>query len=278
MFSQEMDGFIEESSDDLIHVTPLQELSVELLDECIKYQIENPFSSKTNFLEEFSEVYIDDVEGYSENSDDLETTNNTANQFYLSVLKLLNDKFSLDLDEEIIGSMNVLALKNFAEGLYEFFIIKYERNIGKYIADVIIENKDDLIKKYKDMNKETVSWVSYERKLKDPEMIPIFANISSVIKEFRTMQIEISTFIDYFNQDKFEVAVLKYAIKNNIITGDFVPKFLSPLFEQETQNDVYDDIIINVSERLFKVFRKEKLPTIEEIKKNTVGEDEDGEK
>jgi hypothetical protein len=48
--------------DDIIRLTPLEELSQDLLAESINWQIEHPFSSKTNFLEEFIDEYDESQE------------------------------------------------------------------------------------------------------------------------------------------------------------------------------------------------------------------------
>jgi hypothetical protein len=251
---------------------------MDLLDESIRYQIQNPFSSKTNFLEEFNDTYADDLNIFEGNDEETQETHSIALNFYRGILNLLDKRFDLQLDKEILEDMNVDGLKNLTEGLYDFFILKYANNIGKYITDMIIEHRDDLIDKYKNTDDDTVAWVSFSRKLKEPDMVCIFANLSSVIKEFRSMDITPDDFIQCFNRDKFEVAVLEYAIMNFLILGDFVPKFLGPLYQMERQDDIYDELIVTVYERLFNKYKKDQLPTIDEIKKLVVGdEEEDGE-
>ena len=45
------------NDDEFILTSSLKDLSDELLEECIKSQIDNPFTSKVDFLEQFYEEY-----------------------------------------------------------------------------------------------------------------------------------------------------------------------------------------------------------------------------
>jgi hypothetical protein len=262
------DDLAEEFGDDIVNVSPLQELSQELLEESIKEQVKDPFSSRTDFLEEFGDMYDDDLDGYSNsgNDDMVEETKQVANNFYRKVIDIVDKKFDLKIDHNLLEDVNTEGLRNLAEGLYSFFIVKYSSNIAKYITALIMEYKDELIDRFKDDSEtDTVSRVSFERKIKDVEVLPLFTHINSAIASVRSMEVNADEFISYFNTEKFEVAVLEYAITNFIITGNFVPRFLDPVFKSDVQNDVYDNIVITVAQKLFNKYKKEKLPTIEDI-------------
>ena len=70
---------------------------------------------------------------------------------------------------------------------------------------------------------------------------------------------------------------MEYAVLNFIITGNFIPRFLDPVFKSDVQNDIYDNIVITVSQKLFNKYRVEHLPTIEEIDRLTHPETEEDE-
>ncbi len=208
----------------------------------------------------------------------VEETKNTANAFYRKVLDIINEKFDLRIDYNLLEDVNTEGLRNLAEGLYGFFIVKYSSNIAKYITALIMEYKDELIDRFKDDSEtDTVSRVSFERKIKDKEVLPLFTHINSAIASVRSMEVTTDEFISYFNTEKFEVAVLEYAVLNFIITGNFIPRFLDPVFKSDVQNDIYDNIVITVSQKLFNKYRVEHLPTIEEIDRLTHPETEEDE-
>ena len=254
--------------DDIIRLTPLEELSEDLLVESINWQIEHPFSSKTNFLEEFIDEYDESQEWLDGNDDALSENKMVAYNFYRTLIKLIDKKFGLEIDYGLLDNTNLEAIRNMAEGLYTFFIIKYEKNITKYLTNVIMDFKDAIVDNIvADENRDTesVSYISYELKLDNPKYAFLFTETNEVINQIKTLDLDVDKFIDYFNAEKFEVAVLKYGVDNFIIIGDFVPKFLDPIFGHDIQDDIYDSVLSDVRQNLFKKLRKENIPSIDEL-------------
>jgi hypothetical protein len=245
----------------------LEELSQDLLSESIKYQIQNPFSSKTNLLQEFIDEYDETAEWLDGNDEATYTNNNIAMNFYVSVIKMIDEKFKLDIDYTTIESLNVDGLRNLTEGLYTFFIIKYEKNVAKYLTGLILDFKDTIIDNLdKDgLDTDSVSYVSYKRKLTNPKDVYIFTEINNVIQQIRTIELSVDDFIEYFNEEKFEVAIVKYAVDNFIITGEFVKDFLEPVFGYDVQNDDFDRIISDVLQNLFKKLKLDEIPSIKDL-------------
>jgi hypothetical protein len=270
MSNYETDDIVETFGDDedVIRLSPLEELSQELLSESIKYQIDNPFSSKVNLLQEFIDEY-DETNEWLEGNDDATYENNSiAISFYRSVLQMLDKKFNLELDYGALESLNVDGLRNLTEGLYTFFIIKYERNIAKYLTKVILDYKETIlanIGKEVSMDTDSVSYISYKRKLRDVNDVFIFTEINNVISQIRGLEISVDDFIDYFNEEKFEVAVLKYGVENFIINGDFVSVFLDPVFGYDVQNNDYDRILSDVLQNLYKKLKVDEIPGIDDL-------------
>ena len=269
MNTYEIDDVVEPygDDDDVIRLSPLEELSQDLLSVSIKYQIQNPFSSKTNLLQEFIDEYDETAEWLDGNDEATYTNNNIAMNFYVSVIKMIDEKFSLDIDYTTIESLNVDGLRNLTEGLYTFFIIKYEKNVAKYLTRLIMDFKDEIIENLNKsgLDNDSVSYVSYKRKLKNPKDVYIFTEINNVINQVRTLDITADDFIEFFNEEKFEVAVVKYAIDNFIITGEFVKSFLEPVFGYDVQNDDFDRIIADVLQNLFKKLKLDDIPSIKDL-------------
>ena len=269
MNAYEIDDVVEPfgDDDDVIRLSPLEELSQDLLSESIKYQIQNPFSSKTNLLQEFIDEYDETAEWLDGNDEATYTNNNIAMNFYVSVIKMIDEKFKLDIDYTTIESLNVDGLRNLTEGLYTFFIIKYEKNVAKYLTGLILDFKDTIIDNLdKDgLDTDSVSYVSYKRKLTNPKDVYIFTEINNVIQQIRTIELSVDDFIGYFNEEKFEVAIVKYAVDNFIITGEFVKDFLEPVFGYDVQNDDFDRIISDVLQNLFKKLKLDEIPSIKDL-------------
>ena len=269
MNAYEIDDVVEPfgDDDDVIRLSPLEELSQDLLSESIKYQIQNPFSSKTNLLQEFIDEYDETAEWLDGNDEATYTNNNIAMNFYVSVIKMIDEKFKLDIDYTTIESLNADGLRNLTEGLYTFFIIKYEKNVAKYLTGLILDFKDTIIDNLdKDgLDTDSVSYVSYKRKLTNPKDVYIFTEINNVIQQIRTIELSVDDFIEYFNEEKFEVAIVKYAVDNFIITGEFVKDFLEPVFGYDVQNDDFDRIISDVLQNLFKKLKLDEIPSIKDL-------------
>lgn len=253
--------------DDIIHTSPLQELSDDLLEDGIKTQMEDPYNAHVDFLEQFAEQYLESMDEIDQDDEHYNKNKDIAWNFYQKVLEMLDKRFGLDLDVEKLGSLSIEGSKNIAEGLYTFFILKYNRNISKYIIKLIIDNEEalaDALRK-KDKNQENVSFSSWSRKLKDPKYVYLISHVNEVIETVRTMDVDPSDFIEYFNLEKFEVAVVEYAIRNMIIIGDFVPFFVGIVFDGDVQNDVYDDIVGEVQHTLYKRYKSKEPLQVEII-------------
>jgi hypothetical protein len=249
--------------DDKIAVPDLEDLSDELLTLCIEEQIKNPFMSTSDYLEEFKESYKDELESAEEDIDGTNEINQMAKKFYDRVLELIDKRFGLQFDESLVYGMTRDSLQNFAEGLYEFFIVKYSSNLSRFICIQILENKDDIAKEIMDTHEgKDVTSIGYSTKIENATFATILANIHSAINIIRSLDISPKDFIDCFDEDIFSVAVVKYAIENNLITGDFVDRFIAPLFGAKDTNS--DFITVDVQQAIYKKY----LSTVPEKDKN----------
>jgi hypothetical protein len=247
---------------DIIRISPLAELSTDLITENIKSQIENPYTSRVDFLQQFAEEYEEDMHDLDEESDEFQTNNSIAREFYSNIIELIDKRFGLEIDYEKLEDLNLTGIRNIAEGLYTFFILKYQRNISKYISKMIYDHEDELVDDIlKDgVDTDNVSYASWNKKLSNKRHVHILSNINRVIHEVASMDIELDDFIQYFNTEKFEVAVIKIAIENFIIQGSFVKEFTGVVFANDLQNDIYDDIVCDVQHFLYKKYcKKDKL-------------------
>ena len=248
---------VEVFGDEVIRMPMLKELSGELLVECIDEQIEDPTSTKINFLETFKESYDEDLEEAHDDDDGVKEINDIANDFYCNVIDKINKKYQLGLDEDTIYSYGGSQLQNFADGLYQFFLINYQDNITTYFSKMIIAMKDalsDSIQKEKNSSDAVDSAMS--RKIKSGAYATVLANINSAVKLIRSLEMDPMDFIKLFDEESFPVAVLKYGIKKGLINGNFVPTFVGPFYDR-IQDDTYDEIMLNIQQSIYEEYKKE---------------------
>jgi len=251
--------------DDIVHTSALKELSNDLITEGLKSEVDNPYMAHVDFLEQFEEEYEFQMADLDEADDIYQDNKDIARDFYLRVLFMLDDRFHLEIDEEQVGAISLEGLKNMTEGLYTFFILKYRKNISKYLIRLVIDNEDSLAdalnQSVKEMLKQknyddTVTYSSWTRKVENIRYGSILASVNEVIATVKNIDIDPKDFIEFFNTEKFEVASVEYAIDHMIITGDFVPYFLDVVFGDDVQNDIYDDIVGEVQHALYKRYKK----------------------
>ena len=253
------DDELQQFGDDLVQIPAISEISYELLEECIQEQILNSFFSNTNYLEEFKMTYEEELKDAGSDDDTVREIENQVREFYINTLRLIDNKFGLEIDSvNVYENMAGDTLRNFVEGLYEFFITNYEDNIIEYITGVILAYKTTIVDEISsEKNGEDVTSVSYKNKVKNSTFSVLLANISTAIKYVRTIEIEPEDFVNYFNSDCFSVAILRYGIENNLINGDFVKKFTDPMFGF-TQDDTYDEISLQVQQNIYDFYIKKK--------------------
>ena len=164
----------------------------------------------------------------------------------------------------MISTLNLTGIRNLAEGLYEFFILKYQKNVTKFMTEMLLENCDFIADDIRLCSEDDVCVFSYKNKLKTENQAILMSHLNSAIKTIIDFETDISDFIMYFNQDKFEVAIVKYAIDKGIIMGDFVRTFLELIFN-DLKDNIYDDVLSTIRENLFKKYRTDKELSIDDF-------------
>lgn len=242
------DSDFEDDNDEYILIPKLKDLQTELLEECIKAQIADPHSSSTNFIEPYHDDLI--VALKSEMSDDTRTAiMQDAEEFYTTILMLINNKFNLDIDMTTV-SRNNDYLVTLTDAIYQFFIIDYVKNIKKFFVKFITQNQSDIAAMFDSDKKKDVSTTVFKKKLLSKNMVTILSNIDAVLSYIYNLNIDAADFIDFFNQDRYEVKVISDAIDDFVITGDFVQSFLSEIGNNQ-QTGGYDIIILKVQNALY---------------------------
>lgn len=270
------DNDFEVLGDSVIEVSPLKDLSQELLDEFISIQIKEPFEMRTNFVENFTDEVDLLAINNGDDEDYVKQIRDEANEFYLTIIHKIEDQFRLDIDPDVIDALDRHGIQNVCEALYEFFTVNYTKNVAKYLARVTLGNVDVILDELTNNEKaKDVSTMALKQKVDDEVFATLLANINLVISIAKDINIEPIDMMQYFNQDNFDVSVIRYCIEEHVINGNFRKPFLDLIFDND-QDYVYDGIVADVYQYFLQQYTELKMKAQESMS-TELGGDIDGE-
>ncbi len=270
------DNDFEVLNDAVIEVSPLKDLSQELLDEFISTQIKEPFEMRTNFVENFSDEADLLAINNGDDEDYVKQIRDEANEFYITIIHKIEDQFRLDIDPDVIDALDHHGIQNVCEALYEFFTVNYTKNIAKYLARVSLGNIDVILDELNNNEKaKDVSTLALKQKVDDEVFATLLANINLVLSIAKDIDIEPIDMMQYFNQDNFDISVIRYCIEEHVINGNFRKPFLDLVFDND-QDYVYDGIVADVYQYFLQQYAEIKMKAQESISQQLEG-DIDGE-
>lgn len=270
------DNDFEVLGDSVIEVSPLKDLSQELLDEFISIQIKEPFEMRTNFVENFTDEVDLLAINNGDDEDYVKQIRDEANEFYLTIIHKIEDQFRLDIDPDVIDALDRHGIQNVCEALYEFFTVNYTKNVAKYLARVTLGNVDVILDELANNEKaKDVSTLALKQKVDDEVFATLLANINLVVSIAKDINIEPIDMMQYFNQDNFDVSVIRYCIEEHVINGNFRKSFLDLVFDND-QDYVYDSIVADVYQYFLQQYAELKMKAQESIS-TKLGGDIDGE-
>lgn len=270
------DNDFEVLGDSVIEVSPLKDLSQELLDEFISIQIKEPFEMRTNFVENFTDEVDLLAINNGDDEDYVKQIRDEANEFYLTIIHKIEDQFRLDIDPDVIDALDRHGIQNVCEALYEFFTVNYTKNVAKYLARVTLGNVDVILDELANNEKaKDVSTMALKQKVDDEVFATLLANINLVVSIAKDINIEPIDMIQYFNQDNFDVSVIRYCIEEHVINGNFRKPFLDLIFDND-QDYVYDGIVADVYQYFLQQYAELKMKAQDSMS-TELGGDIDGE-
>ena len=270
------DNDFEVLGDSVIEVSPLKDLSQELLDEFISIQIKEPFEMRTNFVENFTDEVDLLAINNGDDEDYVKQIRDEANEFYLTIIHKIEDQFRLDIDPDVIDALARHGIQNVCEALYEFFTVNYTKNVAKYLARVTLGNVDVILDELANNEKaKDVSTMALKQKVDDEVFATLLANINLVVSIAKDINIEPIDMMQYFNQDNFDVSVIRYCIEEHVINGNFRKPFLDLIFDND-QDYVYDGIVADVYQYFLQQYAELKMKAQESMS-TELGGDIDGE-
>ena len=246
----------EVDNDSMMELPELSSLHNELISESILDQIENPFESRVNFVDEYFNTVNKQLELNDENPETYAAITSEAISFCMDVLKLIDKKFELDLDDESLLDKGLEEIKTLTYAAYEFFVIHYFKNLKKFFVKYITMHLDDINDIIGD-NKDRNDVVTNAMKIKvdDPRMVNVLSNLKTVINYIDSLELDGSDILDVFNQDKYEIFVLNSSIGNALISPNFGTKFFAPV-TKDYFDDAFSDIFLSIQSSLMRKFVK----------------------
>jgi len=222
------------------------ELPFDLLRESIYEQINNPLSTNVDYIDSITEKADEFRDIYGDNEEIIEGIDNAMNDFFINILSKLSDRFNLDLDLTSIANRSDIV--DIGQALYEYFILRYTKNITKYISKYINTHKKEFTNYYADKNKKDVSTLVYKKQFKNPDDLTIISNLSSIINYIISLEMENEEFIELSaGKNNYNASVVKDLINEDILNGDFVRTYIDLCTDE--YDYVIDDIFIKIRQK-----------------------------
>lgn len=237
-----------ELSSDLDASNFLNDLPFDLIKETISNQISDPLSTNTNYLSIITDKCEILRNQYEDNQDSLNNIDYALKDFFLFIIHEIDNKMNLGVafDEDTA----IPKVNQWGESLYNFFVLRYKKNIGRFIYKFIVKNKKLLTEEYSDISKKKdVTSISLKKAIKNKDDLNILTNLPSIIKTVLTMDIEPQEFMKYAcNPDHYEGIVIRDLITLGIISNNFVHDYMSMMFD--TNDDIMDEITTEIRMRI----------------------------
>lgn len=225
----------------------LADLPFNLIKESISEQITDPMSTRVNYIDVITDkvsIYRSQFEG---NAEALGEINVAVRDFFEFILNKLNDQFNLGLDiESIISGENV---EEVGTCLYKYFILRYTKNITRFVTKYIFKNKKFLSEKYGDKSKKDVSTLAFKKQIKNKEDLVILTNLPSIIDDVIKSNISNEEFLKYsVSTDSYEAYIISGLISNNKLIGDFVDDYIGLCIDQH--DHVFDELQTEIRQKI----------------------------
>lgn len=241
------------SADDVYDI--LAELPFNLIKESIIEQINDPLQSNNDYID----VILDKCRVFKETYGDIEDVakdlNTSISDFFTFVLTEINNRYDMGIDIDYISSTPDLV--EITTSLYNFFILRYVKNISKYITNFIIDNKKSILDAFGDTStKKDVTTLAYKKSIKNKEDLTIITNLPNIIKFILDLQIEPQEFIKLCaGKDNYDANIILDLIYESKMIGNFIGNYLSPATDEHDY--IIDEIQTEVKTKFLKKMLKE---------------------
>ena len=251
-------------TDEYIEIPFIKGLHTELINENIREQIDNPFETQVNFIDEYFKTFDNEKESGDENPEVVQAMERDAFDFCYTIINMIDDKYDLNIDQAALDDFSLEKLKSLTYALYDFFVVHYPKNIKKFYVKYILSNLEEIAGVFKDYDDHNdVVTQAFKEKLNDNNAVTVISNLKKVIEYINSLEIKGMDMLSFFNQDRYDIYVLTEAIQDLTIDETFVEKFCYPL-KSEFEDEHYTEIYLAIESGLIKKFKKKAIEELGE--------------
>ena len=225
----------------------IADLPIDLLKEQIKAQINNPLYTNVNYIETVVDKFRLLSDEYGDNEDAMKNINNFINDFFLFIINNIDERFGLDINVDESCPQEVMET---GLVLYNFLILRYKKNITRFLYKFIMKNKKRLVEEFESNKKKDVTSISLKKKIKNKDDVLILSNLPYIINHILDLEIEPLDFLEYSSsKNLYEGLYIITLIEEGNLIGNFVEKYLEVI---KQERDVLDEVLADVKLKILK--------------------------
>ena len=243
-FQEEEYEILSETETDIL----ITDFPVELIKENIRYQINKPLSTDVNYISNVIDRYRIVKETVIDDEESLKKLNSSTMDFFNFIISQIDEKFDLGINLDMFDNLEDSMETGIA--LYHFLILRYRKNVTKFIHKYITKNKKFFVEQFGDeQRKKDVTSVATKKKIKNKDDALIVSNLPKIINFILTMDIEPLDFIKYIaSDDNYDASIIRKLILEGNLLGNFVRDYLDIIVSD--YDDVLDEIQTEVKMKL----------------------------
>jgi hypothetical protein len=227
----------------------LLDLPMSAIQENIRYQIQNPLTTQVNYIDNVADLIVQTRQVHKDDPDALNTINNFAQSFFEFIINEIDQKFDLGITTESFETDDFIRV---GSAIYQFLILRYQKNITKFIFKFILKNKKLLVETFdQQMKKKDVTTIVTKKKVKNKDDALLIANLPSVISHIINLDIDAHNFIQYVsNNELYDANIMRDLIDTGVMIGNFTQAYLNVI--QVDYEGILDEIQTDVKLKLIK--------------------------
>lgn len=229
----------------------LSDLPLELIISSIDHQIQNPLDVGTDFCTivfDKCAAVLKEYRGIEEVEKEIEELNT---KFCLNVLNKLDDKFKFEINYDGLTNYDLTKMTVM---MYKFFILRYRKNVSRFIYNFIQKNKKMISEQFlNDDKRKDITTIVMKKMTKNKDDIRIISNLPIIIKNILEIDhdpldfMELAAPVDLYYADE-----IKKLLEDFTLAGNFTKPYLNTVLYQYT--DIVDEILIEVRAKLCEDF------------------------
>lgn len=217
----------------------LTEMPLEVIKENLKVQINNPLSTRVNFLEPMLDKFRVIQDELGDNPEAMQELKSIRVNLFGFLIDALNDAYDLDVEYD---PDNGGETQTIGYALYTFLILRYKKNITRFLYKYIKRNKKSLAQEFESyQKKKDVSSLTIKKKIKDKNTILIISNLPEIINYVINLEVSAPDFFEYLDDDDlFEVQTIQQLMNSGKMSDSFIDKYI------DVSTDINDFILDDI--------------------------------